>query len=259
MSDAGPTRILLIVPTLGQRNEYLAECLASIRGQDVSSDIVVVRPQGDEAVEALARRFDAEPLDDVGSLPGSINEGVNRKWRGHDFVTWLGDDDLLEPGSFSRVCQALDAQPGASVAFGHCRYIDESGKPLWVSKAGRLAPALLSWGPDLVPQPGMLVRSHAWHEVGGLDESYRYAFDLDLLLRLKKVGRLVPVNHVVSSFRWHAQSLTVSDRTTNLSESERAKRSHLPAAMRPLAPIWEFPVRWATRAAAQRVSGRAGA
>lgn len=259
MSDARPTRILLVVPTLGQRNDYLAECLASIRKQEIPSDIVVVRPQGDETVEALARQFDATTLDDVGSLPGAINEGVSRMWRGHDFVTWLGDDDLLEPGSFSRVCQALDSELSASVAFGHCRYIDESGNPLWVSKAGSLAPALLSWGPDLVPQPGMLVRSHAWHEVGGLDESYRFAFDLDLLLKLKKVGRLVPVNHIVSSFRWHAQSLTVSDRTTNLRESERAKRSHLPAAVRPLAPVWEFPVRWATRVAAQRVSGRARA
>lgn len=257
MSGVGPTRILLVVPTLGQRNNYLAECLGSIRDQDVPSDIVVVRPQGDEAVEDLARQFNATTLDDVGSLPGSINEGVNRMWRGHDFVAWLGDDDLLEPGSFTRVCQALDAHPGASAAFGYCRYIDESGNPLWISKAGSLAPAVLSWGPDLVPQPGMLVRSHAWHEAGGLDESYRFAFDLDLLLKIKKLGQLVAVKHIVSSFRWHAQSLTVSDRTTNLRESERAKRSHLPAPMRPLAPIWDFPVRWATRVAARRVSGRA--
>jgi len=143
------------------------------------------------------------------------------------------------------------------VAFGSCRYIDGAGRELWVSKAGSWAPRVLLWGPDLIPQPGMLVRVEAWRQVGGLDESYRLAFDLDLLLRLRKHGRLVETPKIVSSFRWHADSLTVDDRSTNIAESERAKRAALSPTARRLAWIWEAPVRVATRAAANSVNRRA--
>jgi len=172
-------------------------------------------------------------------------------------VNWLGDDDLLEPHSVAVTRSALESNPDATVAYGACRYIDADGKQLWISKAGPWASRILSWGPDLIPQPGMLVRLDAWHAVGGVDESYRFAFDLDLLLKLRRIGPLVDVGQVVSSFRWHADSLTVGDRDTNLAESERAKRAALSPRMRSLAWLWERPVRGATRVAAWEVNRRA--
>jgi GT2 family glycosyltransferase len=103
----------------------------------------------------------------------------------------------------------------------------------------------------------MLVRASAWREVGGLDSSFSLAFDLDLLLRLRKCGRLLDTGHIVSSFRWHPQSLTVDDRATNITESERAKRAALRPTLRRLAWMWEPPVRWATRMAVREVNRRA--
>ena len=128
---------------------------------------------------------------------------------------------------------------------------------MWVNRAGPWASRILGWGPDLIPQPGMLVRLDAWRAVGGLDETYRFAFDLDLLLKLKRLGPLIDVGHVVSSFRWHPDSLTVGDRDTNLAESERAKRNALSPRARSWAWLWEGPVRLATRVAAHEVNRRA--
>jgi len=95
--------------------------------------------------------------------------------------------------------------------------------------------------------------------VGGIDASYSLAFDLDLLLRLKKIGPLVCLPTTVSSFRWHPDSLTVDDRTKNLQESERAKRAALPKVLRPVSPLWDAPIRWAIRRAAQRITTKAKA
>jgi len=105
----------------------------------------------------------------------------------------------------------------------------------------------------------MLVRAAAWIQVGGVNPSFNLAFDLDLLLRLKKVGHLKSVDKIVSNFRWHPDSLTVDDRSTNLAESERAKRQSLPAVLRPVSRVWDFPVRLAIRIAAHRVSARSRA
>jgi GT2 family glycosyltransferase len=251
-------KVLLIIPTLGIRIDHLRACLASIRSQPESSEIVIVAPITPET-QSLATEFAAHLLADPGSQSSAINVGVSfgLSLNSYEYVNWLCDDDLLEPHSLTATVNALRSNPNATVAYGACRYIDEQGQQLWISKAGKWATKVLGWGPDLIPQPGMLVRMDAWQAVGGVDESYRFAFDLDLLLKLKKIGPLVDTGVVVSSFRWHADSLTVSDRTTNLEESERAKRAALSPTARKLAWLWEKPVRVATRAAAAEVNRRA--
>jgi len=256
-SDQASADVLLVVATLGRRPEYLRQTLTSIRDQSVPADIVIVAPLDAPGIAEAAREFGAALVPDPGSLPKAINLGVERALTHHAFVNWLNDDDVLEPGSLAATVSALKAHPTASAASGACRYIDGNGRQLWISRAGRWAPRILSWGPDLIPQPGMLIRASAWRQVGGLDTSYRLAFDLDLLLRLKRLGPLIDCGAVVSSFRWHADSLTVDDRGTNLAESERAKRKALSPGARRLAWLWERPVRIATRMAAREVGRRA--
>ena len=249
--------VLLVVPTLGRRPEFLRQTLTSIAEQNVPADVVLVAPTDLEHIHRAAEDFGARLLPDPGTLPGAINLGVQETLEGHLYVNWLNDDDLLTPGSLDATTAALRGNSSASVAFGACEYIDQNEQLLWVSRAGWWAPKVLSWGPDLIPQPGMLVRAEAWKEVGGLDTSYRLAFDLDLLLKLKKLGPMVNTGTTVSKFRWHADSLTVDDRNTNLAESERAKRSALGPWARRVAWMWEPPVRLGTRIAANEVQRRA--
>jgi len=241
---------------LGERPHLLQQALESIQDQPSPVRVVIVAPKGADGLSEIARRVGATLLPDPGGLVASINAGVEHCLADPnvEFVGWLNDDDLLEPGSMGSVIDALDHQPDAVVTFGACRYIDEQGKELFVSKAGRWAPWILTWGPDLIPQPGMLVRAWAWRQIGGLDPSYRLAFDLDLLLRLQSLGRLHYVGRIVSSFRWHSDSLTVDGRQQNLAESERAKRQALQPRFHPFAPAWELPVRWAIKTAARRVN-----
>ena len=246
-----------MVPTLGERLGFLEQTLDSIRGQSARCDVILVSPSKAQELAALAAKFDAQLIPDPGSLTLSINAGLAHAHEQHIYVGWLNDDDLLEPGALQVTSRALRDHPEAVVAFGSCRYIDERGDQLWVSRAGSWAPRILAWGPDLIPQPGMLIRADAWKAVGGLNTDYRLAFDLDLLLRLKKIGTLVDVDQIVSSFRWHPDSLTVDDRSTNIAESERAKRAHLGPTARRIAWLWEPPVRWATWVAVRQVNRRA--
>lgn len=250
-------RVLIVIPTLGQRPSYLASTVQSIREQSVPADIVLVAPPGKADVIALAEDMGARVITDPGSLPGAINAGAAAATADHAYLNWLGDDDLLTSGSLERTVSALDAHPEAVLAYGACQYIADDGQPLWVSRAGRWAERILVWGPDLIPQPGMLMRADAWRAVGGLDESFRFAFDLDLLLKLRTQGTFVSLPEIVSCFRWHADSLTVSDRTGSLDESEIARRRYLGPFARRIAWAWEGPVRLATRAAAWEVRRRA--
>lgn len=254
MRDA---RVLLVVPTLGRRIDYLAGTLASIRSQDVPADIVVVAPGGARAARDLAAEHDATVLDDPGGLSAAINHAIRSLGEGYQYANWLGDDDELTPGSLAATTGMLDADPGIAVAYGDCVYIDEAGRRLWVNRAGGWADRVLAWGPNLIPQPGMLFRPSDFIEVGGLDESLQYAMDLDLLLKLRGRGRLVSVGSPVAAFRWHPDSTTVAGRSASLSEADSIRRRYLPPRVRQFAPLWEVPVHVATKVAAARVNQRA--
>ena len=251
------SEVLIVVPTLGERRQLFEQTLVSIRSQTVAADVVIVGPSDNSNLQESAQAFSAELIPDPGSLPAAIEAGVARAQRHHQYVTWLNDDDLLTPGSLAVTHAALQARPRAVLAYGACEYINEGGNVLWTSQAGRWAQRVLPWGPDLVPQPGMLARRDAWERVGGLDTNLKFAFDLDLLLRLREVGEFVDVGVVVSQFRWHATSLTVADRTASLNESEAVKRRYLTSRALRWAWLWERPVRGATRLAAARLTRRA--
>jgi GT2 family glycosyltransferase len=251
-------RILIVVPTLGDRVELLEQTLRSITDQRIggrpAADVVVVAPTGAAAARELARLAGATVLDDPGGLSAAINDGLASAEPRHRYGNWIGDDDLLAPGSLASSAAALDADTGAVAAFGYCDYVDDTGRRLFTSRAGRLAPWLMTWGPDLVPQPGALFRLETVRAVGGIDPALTYAMDLDLLLRLRRRGRLVNTRRVLASFRWHPTSTTVANRTPSLDEAEMVKRRYLSPALRRVAVLWERPVRGATSLAARRVN-----
>lgn len=257
-------RVLMIIPTLGQRLDLFEETLMSLADQNSRTnkvlDIVVVCPKKSKEARELATKFGAIIADDPSNPRGisaAVNAGIALAKPWHEYAAWMGDDDLLRPDSILSTLTVLDADKEAVVAFGHCDYIDDKGQHLFTSRAGRLAPWIMTWGPDLVPLPGALFRLSAVNEVGLFDTTLRYAMDLDMFLRLRKKGRFINVNKTVGAFRWHPTSTTVADRTSSLNEAEQVKRRYLSKTMRVMAPLWEKPVRLATRLAAYRVNALA--
>jgi GT2 family glycosyltransferase len=258
MGMTGST-VLVVLPTLGDRLVTLEETLRSIEAQraDVSLHLVVVAPERARDARKMAERFGASVVGDPGSgISDAINAGVAAATT-EAYYAWMGDDDLFRSGGLARLVALLDADPAATVAFGACDYIDPEGRVIGTSKAGRAARWLLPWGPDLIPHPGSMIRLSAMRSVGGFDPALRYAMDLDMFLRLRGTGRYLSTTQSVSAFRWHPDSLTVANRQASSAESESVKRRHLPSALRPLAPVWELPVRWAAARAAAAVSKRA--
>lgn len=251
-------RVLVVVPSLGRRLDLLRQTLFSVAKQGpIPYDIVMVYPLKNREAARIAEEFGALSIDDPGSLSGALNAGIAQAKSHHEFLSWIGDDDLLAPSSFATCIHALDTHPDAVIAFGYCDYIDSRGKCLFTSRAGRLAPWLMTWGPNLVPCPGTLFRLSALKKAGEFDIANTYSMDLDMLLRLRKIGPFVNTKSVLASFRWHTNSTTVANRDNVLREAEQVKRKHLPKHLRAIAPLWEQPVRIATKFAARRVNQKA--
>lgn len=253
------TEILVVLPTLGDRLETLKETLSSVGAQraSVSLTLVVVAPTSAVAARKLAAEFDAVVVDDPREgISAAINYGLAAR-KGEKYYAWIGDDDVFRAGGLAKLRDILEARPDAVLAFGGCDYIDPDGRTITTSKAGRLAKMLLPWGPDLIPHPGTMVRLDDLLAIGGFDIRLKYAMDLDAFLKLRSHGTFAWTREAVSGFRWHPGSLTVANRLASSRESEAVKRRHLPATLRLVSVLWQYPVRWASSAAAKAVNARA--
>jgi glycosyltransferase involved in cell wall biosynthesis len=252
--------VLVVIPTLGKRPQYLKLTLESIAQQKPGiCEIVIVGPLKSKETAKLAKEYGASQVDDPGGMSAAVNAGVAAAKPWHKYINWIGDDDLLMPDALATAVAALEAHPDASASFGYCNYIDANGKYLFKSRAGRIAPWVLSWGPDLVPMPGTLMRLSSLHEVGEFDENNKYCMDLEMLLRLKKVGKLISTGKTLSAFRWHSNSQTVLNRDLVLKETMQVKHRNLPRPLRVIAPLWDGPVWLATLLAVKYVDVKAKA
>lgn len=246
---------LFVIPTLGERPELLVKSLHSILAQELPDlDLVVVAPPDrgvQELIAGTGARFVADPR--RGGLSGALNAGLAAARPSTRYFAWLGDDDLLAPGSLAATTHALDQDPDAVLAFGWCDYIDAHDQVVFRSRAGRLAAATLTFGPNLVPQPGSLMRYADVVAVGCLDESVRLAMDLDLFLKLRRRGRLLALPRTLASFRWHPDSATVLAETESMEESDQLRMKYMPKPCAAGYQVLRWPGRWALLIAKRRV------
>jgi glycosyltransferase involved in cell wall biosynthesis len=252
-------QVLVVLPTLGERLSTLQETLKSIDAQrkNVNLTLVVVLPKTASEARELAREFGAKIVDDPKKgISNAINIGIAQK-TSEKYYAWMGDDDLFRPNGLFSLKHLLENSPQAVVAYGACDYINPAGKIIATNKAGRLAQFLLPWGPDLIPHPGSMITLESLEEIGLFDPNLKYAMDLDAFLKLRKLGNFVSTTTTVSAFRWHAESLTVSNRKESSIESEQVKLRHLPSWVKPFSLLWTVPIRWASQKAANSLNQRA--
>jgi glycosyltransferase involved in cell wall biosynthesis len=218
--------VLVVVPTLGERPDYLSRTLDSLESQTgIMLEVVVVAPASATAARAeCARRGHVFVEQEGRGMGNAINLGWRARGESSQFWGWLGDDDELMPDSLRTTAEHLRRHPGVVMVYGRCRYVDADGELLFEARPGRLAGRLLRWGPDLVPQPGSLARASAVSLAGFLDESLRYAMDLDLFLRLKDQGSVHYLPVALAAFRWHAGSTTVSGLAASEAEAREVRR-----------------------------------
>lgn len=123
--------VTVVVPTF-RRPAYLAEALHSLRGQSFPGvEVLVCDNDASPDVAALVEglhdgRFRHVPRPENLGLTRNAIEGF-RAARGR-FVTKLDDDDRFAPDTLARLVAGLEADAGATVAFGRLEIGDAQGR-----------------------------------------------------------------------------------------------------------------------------------
>ena len=247
-------KVGIVVPTLGKRPEYLRLCLKSIRAAG-DARIHIVAPSSVDLTSIVAPELYDDIIVDPGAgLSAAIHKCLQSFPESVEYINWLGDDDMLTTGALDRALSILIGCANVSLVYGGCEYIDEKGTVIWKNRSGKYASPLINFGPQLIPQPGALFRRDAYIAIGGLNPAYKWAFDLDLLIRLKKIGKLQFVDSTLAQFRWHEGSLSVGGRQGSVDEASRIRRDSLPKSLKFFSSLWEIPMRRAILVAGERLN-----
>jgi glycosyltransferase involved in cell wall biosynthesis len=126
------------------------------------------------------------------------------------FIARMDADDIADPERLSRQVEYLDRHPEVIAVGGQIELIDVEGRSLG-SRIFPVTPAdcraYLKRGAPFC-HPAVLIRSDALAFVGGYRTAFEPAEDMDLWLRLAKMGELANLDVNVLRYRVHAASMT---------------------------------------------------
>lgn len=237
-------RILIVIPTLGQRLDTLCRTMTSIQDQaGVQVDMVLVAKACTAELLAVAQRYSARLIFCSGNISAAINAGFAQAGDAHRYAGWLGDDDMLRPHALTNASVLLERHPAAVAVYGTCDYVDLAGELLFSRRPPPNAPVLLQFIPGLIKQEACLFRLSALRSVGGVNEELNYAMDLDLLLKLRRLGPFIRANDILAAFGWHPGSMTIANRKASLDEAQSVQGRHARGLARLLQRLSKYPVR----------------
>jgi glycosyltransferase involved in cell wall biosynthesis len=145
-----------------------------------------------------------------------------------EIFAWLNADDLLEPGALRRVVDVFTADPGLVMVTATCLIIDSQGAVIGAIPVPPVATltGLLSL-PTTPPQPATFFSAEAYRRAGGLDRRYDLAMDLDLWLKLARIGPIQTLpTEVLARFRVHPAGKTTARAAATARQDLRIRRLH---------------------------------
>jgi glycosyltransferase involved in cell wall biosynthesis len=183
--------------------------------QNVAVEYVVQDGGSSDGSAALIRRHASrlaawESRTDAGQADAIARGFAKTSGRPDDVMAWINSDDYYLLGALTFVADYFAGHPEVDVVYGHRILVDgnsaEIGRwflPQHDSEVLRLN--------DFVPQETLFWRRRIWDGVGGIDTSFKFAMDWDLLLRFQAAGaKIVRVPYFLACFRVHPTQKTAA-------------------------------------------------
>jgi glycosyltransferase involved in cell wall biosynthesis len=199
-----PPLISIIVPTLNQA-AFIEQTLASIVGQGWPRlELIVIDGGSTDGTRGIVERFGAEVTHFVSEPDRGQADAINKGMRlaTGDILAWLNSDDYYLPQTLARVAAALGDVTQPRLVYGGCRLFYEADGSTKDMRAERFDRELLTTC-DFIYQASAFWTRELWKRTSELDESQHFALDWDWWLRASLQGELIPLDEVLSVYRFH--------------------------------------------------------
>lgn len=205
--------VSIITPSFNQA-KYLEKTIQSVLTQDYPKIEYIICDGGseDNSVEIIRKYSDRiaswTSERDHGQVD-AINKGFNQAHG--DILAWLNSDDTYEPGAVSAAVDYLVQNPQIGFVYGDCNFIDSDGNIIGKFNARQTNLKKLQSGYVHIPQQSFFFRADLWKKVGPLDDSFYFAMDYDLWVRLARITQFHYLHgQTWANFRLHDDAKTIA-------------------------------------------------
>ncbi len=161
-------------------------------------------------------------------LDKGMYDAINRAWARStgEIMSWLNADEQYLPGTLERVQQYFDDHPEVDFLFGDVLIVKPDGSLIAARREIRLSRTYLLNGFLNAYSCTLFFRRRLFDDgLLKLDTQYRYAADLDLILRLINAKKCcVKLPFYLSAFAFDGNNLSVHPRM--LSETLEIQKAH---------------------------------
>jgi glycosyltransferase involved in cell wall biosynthesis len=214
MGDKNLPTVTVVTPAYNQA-EFLRDTVESVLSQDYPNIEYVVLDDGstDETPQILAEyenRFVWESQKNMGQTP-TINKGWAMTHG--EIITWLNSDDTFYDKTSVRTgVEYLIENPDVGIVFGDSMYTEAEGTELEPTRpiVDFTYKKMVLNCENSISQPSAFIRREIIEKVGNLDPKYYYFMDWDFWMRAGIYYKIEHIDAILSTYRLHADSKTVS-------------------------------------------------
>lgn len=195
---------------------YLRQTLASLHWQTFTDWEAVCVNDGstDDSLAILQEFAAADPRIRIvdqpnGGIVAALNAGVQAARAA--WIARIDSDDVAVPERFATQWQFVQEHPETVVVGSYMLFTDPDGFPLctqrYATEHAAIEQALLSGSAGSFGHPSVLIRRDALLEAGLYRQEFEWVEDIDLWLRMVRLGRVANIPQVLMHYRQHEQSV----------------------------------------------------
>lgn len=200
-------KISVVIPAYNEE-KYIGRTLESLKKQTLKPyEVIVVNNDSRDKTEEVAKSMGAEVVFEKEKSIGAARKAGFEKAQG-DIIATTDADTILPKDWLLRMAKTFLGD-SRIVALGGTYKFDSPKHQLTVkliSEIWILCDKILNFGNN-IPGVNMAVKKEAYNKIGGFRKNYNYYEDLDLSLRLRKIGKTVFLKNlvVITSYRRYAK------------------------------------------------------
>jgi glycosyltransferase involved in cell wall biosynthesis len=222
-------RITIVTPSYNQVAFLENSILSVLRQEYPNCQYIIIDGGSTDGSIDIIKKYSAELSHWESGPDGGQAEAILKGFNiaQGEILGWVNSDDVLLPGCLRTVATGFTDDPEVIAIAGRSVFIDRANRPIGVivPTTRRTWKDMLFWGHGLA-QMATFWRRSAYEAAGGLDTTFSFAFDYDLFVRLKRIGKIHLIRQYLAAFRLHPHQKTVTCHHVSMSDNQLIRKKY---------------------------------
>lgn len=221
-------KISIVTPTYNQGN-YIEYTILSVLNQNYPNlEYIIIDGGSTDNTVDIIKKYEKYITCWVSEKDNGQSEAIRK---GFDMATgdlfmWQNSDDVYMPGAFFYIANIFFKNSSYDVFYGDKYIIDQKNTIVSERKLVQLSQKLIKlssrYGGFGIYQPASVWKRTLYYEVGGVDKSFQFCMDNDLISKfILNNAKFLHINYHITAFRVHKDSKTTNLRAIAKKEIER--------------------------------------